>query len=236
MKKLLILAFLTIPLFLFLNTNYASASNSLDIIDDGDIQEYNEDYQNGYRQGYEDGFSHDNRIKIALWEYGNITFDVLDTVYRFKFNGLIQTYGIFSIQDLTKEQIKNKVFIPTFEGYVGSFDIYQWSFGISERQWYLSTTTFYLYVEKPLIEAIMTRDSVDVVQAFKTYLQENEIYGYFERASGLTDYQIGYNTGYNEGFNNAMKETTTKLMSSVLLLIGPILLINITLRMLKKYK
>lgn len=236
MKKLLILAFLTIPLFLFLNTNYASASNSLDIIDDGDIQEYNEDYQNGYRQGYEDGFSHDNRIKIALWEYGNITFDVLDTVYRFKFNSLIQIYGIFSIQDLTKEQIKNKVFIPTFEGYVGSFDIYQWSFGISERQWYLSTTTFYLYVEKPLIEAIMTRDSVDVVQAFKTYLQENEIYGYFERASGLTDYQIGYNTGYNEGFNNAMKETTTKLMSSVLLLIGPILLINITLRMLKKYK
>ena len=236
MKKLLILAFLTIPLFLFLNTNYASASNSLDIIDDGDIQEYNEDYQNGYRQGYEDGFSHDNRIKIALWEYDNITFDVLDTVYSFKFNSLIQTYGIFSIRDLTKEQIKNKVFIPTFEGYVGPSDNYQWSFGINERQWYLGTTTFYLYVEKPLIEAIMTRDSVDVVQAFKTYLQENEIYGYFERASGLTDYQIGYNTGYNEGFNNAMKDTTTKLMSSVLVLTGPILLISITSRMLKKYK
>lgn len=240
MKKLILLVLLTIPFFLFINTNYTSATNSLDIIDDYFLDNnivLNEDYQNGYRQGYEDGFSHKNRVKVELWSYSNIRISTLNTVYRFIFENFVQTYNIISPQNLTTAEIRNKVFIPTFIGYVGNqSDNYLNSYATDARQWYLGTLNFLLYVEKEIIDAIMLRDNVNEITAFRTYLQENNIYGYFERANGLTDYQIGYNTGYNEGFNTAMKKTTTKLMSSVLLLIGPILLINITLLMLKDFK
>lgn len=231
MKKLLIL--LTIPLFLFLNTNFTSAStNSLDIIDnyspDNTVLQ-NEDYQNGYRQGYEDGFSHKNRIKIELWKYDNFYVTELETVYRFNFQNFVSRYSIISPDGLTYNEVRNKVFIPTFNGYVSNF-------AASIRQWWLSTSTLYLYVEKPLINTIMMRDNVDVVTAFKTYLEENNIYGYFERANGLTDYEIGYNTGYEQGFNTAMKDTTTNLISSILLLFSPILLLSIILQIFNKFK
>jgi len=124
------------------------------------------------------GYYHSKLIKIALWEYNNLQLNVLDTVYRFEFNKFVETYGIFSPQGLTTNQIKNKVFIPTFEGYVGSFNT-------NVRQWYLGTVVInlYLYVEKPIIESIMTRDSVNEITAFRTYLQENNIYGLFEKAT-----------------------------------------------------
>lgn len=232
MKKVLIL--LIIPVFLlFLNTSLASANNnSLDITDDYFLYNntiYSEDYQNGYRQGYEDGFSHDNRVKIALWEHDSIYVNELDTVYRYRFNAFISTYDIVSPTGLPVQERKKLVFIPTFDGHVGLYSS-------SVRQWFLDEVHFLLYVEKPIIESIMTRDSVNEITAFRIYLEENNIYGYFERASGLTDYQIGYNNGYEQGFNTAMKDTTNKLMSSVLLLIGPILLINIALLMLKDFK
>lgn len=151
-------------------------------------------YQEGYNRGYEDGFSHDNRVKIALWEYDNINLNVLDTVYRFEFNNFIVTYGIFSPIGLTTNQIKNKVFIPTFNGYVGAFNT-------SVRQWYFGTVVpnLYLYVEKEIIQEIENREIVGIIQAFRIYLQENNIYGYFERADGKTKYQLGYEDGYNIG-------------------------------------
>lgn len=168
---------------------------------DGRIEGYYEGSQEGYRLGYQDGFNHDNRIKIPLWQYNNFTLDALDTVYRYRFNDFVATYGIFSVGDLTKTQIKNKVFIPTFEGYLGtSSENWQSSYAASVRQWYLSSINFFLYVEKPLIQSIMSRDSVNEIIALKTYLQENNIYGYFERADGKTKYQLGYDDGYSDGY------------------------------------
>lgn len=232
MKKLLIL--LTIPLFLFLNTNFTSASTSysLDIIDnylpDNTIlqnEDYQAGYQDGYRQGYEEGFSHDNRVKIALWKYEDIRLSVLDTVYRFQFNNFVPRNGIFSPAGLSSIEIRNKVFIPSFRGHISDF-------GANIRQWYLTVNYLYLSVEKSIIDDIMVRDNVNEINALRTYLEENNIYGYFERADGKTKYQLGYESGYKD----AMKETTTKLMSSVLLLVSPILLISIILQMLNKFK
>lgn len=55
--------------------------------------------------------------------------------------------------------------------------------------------------------------------------------------SELTDdYSIGYNKGYNKGYKDAFKDTTTKIISSVFILIGPILVINMVLRMFKTFK
>ena len=160
---------------------------------DGRIEGYYEGSQVGYRQGYENGYNHDNRIKIPLWQYNNIYLNVLDTVYRFDYNQFVLTYGIISSQGLTTEQIKNKIFIPTFTGFLGSINT-------NVRQWVLDVSNLYLSVEKSIIETIMTRDSVDEITALKTYLQENNIYGYFERADGKTKYQLGYDDGEQDGY------------------------------------
>lgn len=160
---------------------------------DGRIEGYYEGSQEGYRQGYQDGYNHDNRIKIELWQHNNITLTVLETVYRFNFESFVSRYGTVSQQNFNTVQLKDKVFIPTFTGFVSLYNT-------SVRQWFLGVSNFHLYVEKPIIEAIMTRDSVNEINAFKTYLQENNIYGYFERADGKTKYQLGYDDGEQDGY------------------------------------
>lgn len=161
---------------------------------DGRIEGYYEGSQEGYKQGYNDGFNHDNRIKIALWEYDNIEFiGGLSTVYRYRFIDFVPTYSIVSLQSHTSVQLKDKVFIPTFNGFVSTVDA-------NIRQWYLGTQYLYINVERSLIDTIKTRDNVDEVIALRTYLQENNIYGYFERVDGKTKYQLGYDDGYSDGY------------------------------------
>lgn len=167
---------------------------------DGRIEGYYEGSQEGYKQGYNDGFTHDNRIKIALWEYNNIEYiGGLSTVYRYRFIDFVPTYSIVSLQSHTIPQLKDKVFIPTFNGFVGTVEA-------NIRQWYLGTQYLYISVERPLIDTIKTRDNVNEVIALRTYLQENNIYGYFERADGKTKYQLGYDDGYNVGYGEGLDD------------------------------
>lgn len=156
---------------------------------------YDSGYQDGYKEGYQDGFTHDNRIKVTLWEYNNIQYiGGLSTVYKYRFIDFVPTYSIVSLQSHTMAQVKNKVFIPTFEGFVSTVDA-------DVRQWYLGTQYLYISIERPLINTIMTRDNVNEIIALKTYLEENNIYGYFERMDGKTKYQLGYDDGRDDGYN-----------------------------------
>lgn len=160
---------------------------------DGFTNGYNQGYEDGqevgYQDGYDDGFSHDTRIKIVLGEFDDSITNQTETlmnVYRFRLDNFKIKYDLAIVQS-------NIV--------VRGFTYTSWS--ADERGVHYNNTDNHLYlkIEKPLIEFIMNRDSVDVITAFRTYLQENNIYGYFERADGKTKYQLGYEDGYAEGDN-----------------------------------
>lgn len=238
MRKILIFL-ISILFFSILSINRVSAFKEeftneyiQDFNSDYDIEyndgffDYNEDYQEGYRRGYEDGFSHDNRVKIVLWTYENIDLRVLDTVYRYNYNGFVSRYDIVSGRNFTSEQLKNKIFIPTFEGFVGSFNT-------SVRQWFLGVNNLHLYVEKSIIDSIMSRDSVDEITAFRTYLEENNVYGYFERVTGETDYQLGYNNGYNAGFKDGSRLMYVSDLSKLVL---PVVIVVIIVNIFYRFK
>lgn len=178
---------------------FATAAENIKI-DTWVISEPTEVYQQGYNDGYQNGFNDDNRIKIALWEYNNISYTIFDTVFRFNFNNFISAYGIISGQGLTTEQIKSKIFIPTFDGFLGSIST-------SVRQWYLYDNDLQLFVERHIIEKIVSRENVGTIDALKIYLQTNNIYGYFERADGKTKYRLGYDEGYNKGLEEQEPES-----------------------------
>jgi len=108
----------------------------------------------------------ENVVKVNLWEYGTIWKGTPK-----------ENHYLFSFMDyFTTNNLKNTIwFINGFPQRIDNIPDYRYSTNNYSQNLLMT-------IEKPLIQEIMTRDSVNEVTAFKTYLQENHIMGVFELA------------------------------------------------------
>lgn len=117
------------------------------------------------------GYYHSKLIKIALGEFdGSILNQTgnLVNVYRFRLDNFKTKYNL---------SIALNAVVTGF-----TYDS-SWNTDARGLHYNNSDNHIYLKIEKPIIESIMTRDSVNDITAFRTYLQENNIYGLFEKAT-----------------------------------------------------